>query len=187
MMTGNKISSCRKKAGMSQEALAAKLNISRQAVSRWETGEALPDTEKIIQLSKLFHVSTDYLLLDEIEEPMAGENLTNVRMDSAKEKRRHLRIYFGKCLLVVGLIALAITLIGAGVYSYALVEWYTAWGRYGTALFKTWIIAVSVYLITFLCLSADGENVYYKIDGLDSIRKQNQIRPSWLSPFRFDK
>ena len=40
-MIGNKISSCRKKAGMSQEALAAQLNISRQAVSRWETGLSL--------------------------------------------------------------------------------------------------------------------------------------------------
>ena len=46
-MIGTKISFCRKKAGLSQEALATRLNISRQAVSRWETGEAVPDTEKI--------------------------------------------------------------------------------------------------------------------------------------------
>ena len=73
MMIGKKISFCRKKAEMSQEALAAKLSISRQAVSRWETGESVPDTEKIIQLSKLFDVSTDYLLLDEMEEPLTEE------------------------------------------------------------------------------------------------------------------
>lgn len=71
MTIGNKISFCRKKAGISQEALAAKLSISRQAVSRWETGEVIPDTEEIIQLSRLFNVSTDYLLLDEIEEQQA--------------------------------------------------------------------------------------------------------------------
>lgn len=67
-MIGTKISFCPEKAGLSQEALATRLNISRQAVSRWETGEAVPDTEKIVQLSRLFQVSTDYLLLDEIKD-----------------------------------------------------------------------------------------------------------------------
>ena len=95
-MIGTKISFCRKKAGLSQEALATRLNISRQAVSRWETGEAVPDTEKIVQLSRLFQVSTDYLLLDEIEEPLTGQNPAGIQTGPAKEKRRHLRIYFGK-------------------------------------------------------------------------------------------
>ena len=73
-MIGNKIQSCRKRAGLSQETLARELGISRQAVSRWETGEAIPDTEKVIQLSRLFQVSTDYLLLDEMEKAQ-GANL----------------------------------------------------------------------------------------------------------------
>lgn len=152
-MIGTKISFCRKKAGLSQEALATRLNISRQAVSRWETGEAVPDTEKIVQLSRLFQVSTDYLLLDEIKEPLTGQNPTGIQTGPAKEKRKHLRIYFGKCLLVIGLIALAVTLIGAGVYADSLNEWYTAWGRYGTALFKTWII---VPFLLSACISAGG-------------------------------
>ncbi len=67
MDTGKKIAQCRKELGMSQEALAAEMGISRQAVSRWETGEALPDTAKIILLARLFNVSCDYLLLDEVE------------------------------------------------------------------------------------------------------------------------
>ena len=152
-MIGTKISFCRKKAGLSQEALATRLNISRQAVSRWETGEAVPDTEKIVQLSRLFQVSTDYLLLDEIKEPLTGQNPTGIQTGPAKEKRRYLRIYFGKCLLVIGLIALAVILIGAGVYADSLNEWYTAWGRYGTALFKTWII---VPFLLSACISAGG-------------------------------
>ena len=152
-MIGTKISFCRKKAGLSQEALATRLNISRQAVSRWETGEAVPDTEKIVQLSRLFQVSTDYLLLDEIKEPLTGQNPTGIQTGPAKEKRRHLRIYFGKCLLVIGLIALAAILVGAGVYADSLNEWYTAWGRYGTALFKTWII---VPFLLSACISAGG-------------------------------
>ena len=152
-MIGTKISFCRKKAGLSQEALATRLNISRQAVSRWETGEAVPDTEKIVQLSRLFQVSTDYLLLDEIKEPLTGQNPAGIQTGPAKEKRKYLRIYFGKCLLVIGLIALAVTLIGAGVYADSLNEWYTAWGRYGTALFKTRII---VPLLFSACISAGG-------------------------------
>ena len=152
-MTGTKISFCRKKAGLSQEALATRLNISRQAVSRWETGEAVPDTEKIVQLSRLFQVSTDYLLRDEIKEPLTGQNPAGIQAGPAKEKRKHLRIYFGKCLLVIGLIALAVILIGAGVYADSLNEWYTAWGRYGTALFKTWII---VPFLLSACISAGG-------------------------------
>ena len=152
-MIGTKISFCRKKAGLSQEALATRLNISRQAVSRWETGEAVPDTEKIVQLSRLFQVSTDYLLLDEIKEPLTGQNLAGIQTGPAKEKRKHLRIYFGKCLLVIGLIALAVILIGAGVYADSLTSWYTAWGRYGTALFKTWII---VPFLLSACISAGG-------------------------------
>ena len=165
MMIGKKISFCRKKAGMSQEALAAKLSISRQAVSRWETGEAVPDTEKIIQLSKLFDVSTDYLLLDEMEEPRTEEPPANIQTDSLTERRRSLRIYFEKLLLTIGLITLAATLIGAGIYSNSLDWWYTEWGRYGTALFRTWII---VPLILSVCINITGAillwNEYLKED-----------------------
>ena len=58
----------RKKNGWSQEELAEKLNISRQSVSKWEGGASIPDLDKIIKLSALFSVSTDYLLKDELEE-----------------------------------------------------------------------------------------------------------------------
>ena len=92
-------------------------------------------------------------MLDEIKEPLTGQNPAGIQTGPAKEKRKHLRIYFGKCLLVIGLIALAVTLIGAGVYADSLNEWYTAWGRYGTALFKTWII---VPLLFSACISAGG-------------------------------
>ena len=62
MSLGKRIQALRKKKGISQEQLAEKLNISRQAVSKWETDESLPDTDKIILLSRIFDVTTDYLL-----------------------------------------------------------------------------------------------------------------------------
>ena len=67
MKLADKILNLRKKNGMSQEELAEKLNISRQAVSRWEVGTAQPDAPNVLQLSKLFGVTTDYLLNDDYE------------------------------------------------------------------------------------------------------------------------
>lgn len=67
MNISEKIRTLRKSKGMSQEELAGQVNISRQAVSRWENGTALPDADNIVQLSKLFGVTTDYLLMDSYE------------------------------------------------------------------------------------------------------------------------
>ncbi|MGN1234368.1 MAG: helix-turn-helix domain-containing protein [Christensenellaceae bacterium] len=64
-MISEKIISLRKKSGWSQEELADRLSVSRQAVSKWESGQSVPEVEKVIALSDLFHVSTDYLLRDE--------------------------------------------------------------------------------------------------------------------------
>ena len=65
MKLSDKIIGLRKSNGMSQEDLAEKLNVSRQAISRWESGTAMPDASNILQLSKLFGVTTDYLLNDD--------------------------------------------------------------------------------------------------------------------------
>ncbi len=65
MKLNEKIYYCRKKAGLSQEALAALLNVSRQAVSKWETGEAAPEISKVAQLTQVLHVSADWLLSEE--------------------------------------------------------------------------------------------------------------------------
>ena len=67
MNVSEKIRTLRKSKGMSQEELAGQVNISRQAVSRWENGTALPDADNIVQLSKLFGVTTDYLLMNSYE------------------------------------------------------------------------------------------------------------------------
>jgi len=64
MTLSEKIHQLRKGRGLSQEELALQLTVSRQAISKWELGESVPDTENVIQISKLFGVSTDYLLLD---------------------------------------------------------------------------------------------------------------------------
>lgn len=59
MIFADKLINLRKKAGMSQEELADKLDVSRQSVSKWESMQSIPDINKIIELSKIFGVSTD--------------------------------------------------------------------------------------------------------------------------------
>lgn len=65
MTTGQKIYEARRKAGMTQEELAERLGVSRQAVSKWESDAAFPETEKILELCKLFGISADELLFSE--------------------------------------------------------------------------------------------------------------------------
>ena len=67
MILADKIILLRKKSGWSQEDLAEKLNVSRQSISKWEGAQSVPGMDKILQLSEIFGVSTDYLLKDSIE------------------------------------------------------------------------------------------------------------------------
>lgn len=67
----NKIYTCRKNAGLSQEALAERIGVSRQAISKWETGEATPEVAKLLSLAKTFGVTTDWMLSDDPDLPEA--------------------------------------------------------------------------------------------------------------------
>ena len=68
MILADKIVSLRKKSGWSQEELAEQLHVSRQSVSKWEGAQSIPDMDKIVQMSRIFGVTTDFLLKDELEE-----------------------------------------------------------------------------------------------------------------------
>ncbi len=68
MILADKIISQRKKNGWSQEELAQAVGVSRQAVSKWEGAQSVPDLDKVLRLAQLFGVSTDFLLKDELEE-----------------------------------------------------------------------------------------------------------------------
>ena len=68
MIFADKLIMLRKKEGWSQEELADQMNVTRQSVSKWEGAQSIPDLEKVLRLSELFGVSTDYLLKDELEE-----------------------------------------------------------------------------------------------------------------------
>lgn len=78
VVLGENLAKYRKKAGYSQEELADKLGVSRQAVSKWERGEASPDTENLIALSRLYGVTLDELVN---KEPSESETKTNEKKD----------------------------------------------------------------------------------------------------------
>lgn len=81
MKLSDKIVRLRKTNGMSQEELADKLGVSRQAISRWEMGAAMPDATNILQLSRLFQVTTDYLLNDEYQSDNDLPKVKEVKTD----------------------------------------------------------------------------------------------------------
>ena len=81
MKLSEKIVGLRKINGWSQETLAEKVNVSRQAVSRWENGTAQPDASNILQLSKLFGVSADYLLNDAYESDYDLPKVQEIKRD----------------------------------------------------------------------------------------------------------
>ena len=85
MILAEKIMELRKKNGWSQEELAFQMDVSRQSVSKWESGASIPDLERILKLSQLFGVSTDYLLKEELEDlPASSPEIS----DSDNGRRR---------------------------------------------------------------------------------------------------
>lgn len=68
MNVGDRIFELRKKSGLSQEELGNSLNVSRQSVSKWEMDQSVPELDKVLAMSELFKVKTDYLLKGEVEQ-----------------------------------------------------------------------------------------------------------------------
>ena len=90
MNLSDKIVELRKKNGFSQEELADRLQVSRQAVSRWEQGTADPSSSNILELSKLFNVTTDYLLNDDYH---SDEDLLKIK-EIRKDNLQQIVLYF---------------------------------------------------------------------------------------------
>ncbi len=80
-----KLQELRKASNLSQEELGEKLDVSRQAISKWEAGQTSPEIKKIIQLSEIFNVSTDYLLIDELENADGAQNGKGEKLKSNKK------------------------------------------------------------------------------------------------------
>lgn len=87
MIMSEKIMSLRKKMGWSQEELANELNVSRQSVSKWETGVSIPDMAKIVMMSEVFGVTTDYLLKEGANDEILELNSSSQEITSSDIKK----------------------------------------------------------------------------------------------------
>ncbi len=94
MSLGNKLAEARKRQNLTQEQLAERLGVTRQAVSRWESDAAYPETDKIIRMAQILEVSCDYLLQDGVDEKGKPAALTVTRLlKQAQGKRVKLTFY----------------------------------------------------------------------------------------------
>ncbi len=87
MILADKIIEERKRIGLSQEELAEKLDVSRQAVSKWEGAQSIPDINRILQMAEIFGVSTDYLLKEDADRD-GGEIIVRDSAEPARDLRR---------------------------------------------------------------------------------------------------
>lgn len=135
MTTGQKIYELRKSARITQEQFAEKLEVSRQAVSKWESDAAYPETDKIIKIAELFGVSCDYLLKD-------GAEAENGVLSKRRRALFSMFVAFALACAIVGYIVAIIcyycinmhesSLIGLGVLAAFLLAAFILWqvGRY---------------------------------------------------------
>lgn len=155
MILADKIIRLRKKNGWSQEELADKMNVSRQAVSKWEAAQTTPDLEKILLLGNLFGVTTDYLLKDELvdEEFVEGVDETPIRKISLAEandyleqrKNASVQIAIATLLCIISPILIFLLLAFSECTSIPITE-NLAVGIGMVALFSLVTIAVVIYI-----------------------------------------
>ena len=124
MNISDKIQLLRRENGWSQDELAEKLGVSRQSVSKWESGKALPDSEKVLAIAQLFDVSTDFLLKDDMEpvfeeaaEPQEAENSDKPQEPEEKEKRKLSWKKIVALVAAVCIVIAAVVPLGFGGYS----------------------------------------------------------------------
>lgn len=128
MTIGEKILNMRKARGWSQEELAERIGVSRQAVSRWESGAAKPDTDKVIAICDLFGVSADYLLRDgytgasasPAEVPPSRQNALREAMNAMTLKQWAALAGFSAGLVVMFLLRILSSVFPCQVHHFSL-------------------------------------------------------------------
>lgn len=180
MNISEKILKLRTEAGLSQEALAEKLGVSRQSVSKWESGSALPDTDKIVAMSELFKVSTDFLLKADTEVTAPAVESIPVTEAAPEEPKKPEKPKKPITKIIALVLVLCIVACGIGVpayfggvreawwainggkiqYPYVLVHGLGGWGENGEGIneISTYWGATSGSLVEHL--NSQGYKVY---------------------------
>ena len=192
MIFADKLIDLRKKNGWSQEDLAEKLNVSRQAVSKWEGAQSVPDMTRIIQLSELFGVSTDYLLKDSLEHAEPSQDVvpdSQVRTIGMEEANAFLNIKEANsrrvalAVMLCILSPVALILLG-GAQTFGLLKWSeNAAGGVGLVILMLMILpAVGLFVTSNLRISPyeflekEPVETLYGVSGMVRDRKE-RFRP----------
>lgn len=162
MILAEKIMMLRKRSGWSQEELAEQLGISRQSVSKWESGATIPDLDKILKMSQLFGVSTDFLLKDEIEETIpleevdGGEESRSISPEEANTYMDLVKAVSGKMAAAISLLILSpisLILLGGMSEYYSMMTEDMAGGIGMVILLVMVAIGVAVLILNGMKLS----------------------------------
>ena len=188
MILADKIIELRKKSGWSQEELAEKLDVSRQSVSKWEGAQSVPDMGRIVQLSELFGVSTDYLLKDEMEnlEPVtqeeSGSAVRTVSMEEANAflalREKNARTVAMGVMMCILSPVLLILLSGLSESENGRISETTATGLGLLVLFLLVAGAVALFVISgirsarFEYLEKEAIDTLYGVDGMVRERRE---------------
>lgn len=195
MILADKIIRLRKKNGWSQEDLAEKMNVSRQAVSKWESAQTIPDLEKILMLGELFGVTTDYLLKDNIEDEEFTEDTEQSAIKRITLDEAHKFLSWRKSAAVRIASATALCIFAAIVFLFTGgISGTLASGDFGnigalTGLVAMFIIVAAAVAIFILCgfknapYSFLDEDVPFELEyGVRGMvqEKQKAYRPEYI-------
>lgn len=162
-----KLQNLRKNAGMTQLELAEKLMVLRQAISKWETGNAIPDVENIISICDLFRVSLDYLVRDTqvVETEEIVQNTTEKIVRQEHKKTRLKKIVLISALIVI------ILLVGWKMNLVATTVILIIWGGFCGALYwsgKKLLALLSKYV-------RKGEEIYQALITTNELERKEEI------------
>lgn len=161
--TGDKIQRLRRRDNITQEGLADYLEVSRQSVSKWESNGAYPETDKLIKMANLFHVSVDYLLRDNYQEETLKKQKPSIHYEYKSQKKLfglpliHINIgmgaYQAKGIIAIGMISkglLSIGLLSIGILSMGTLSF----GFIGIGGFSLSLIALAAIAIGVISIGA---------------------------------
>lgn len=189
MILADKIVSLRKKAGWSQEDLAENLGVTRQSVSKWEGAQSVPDMDKVVMMSRLFGVSTDFLLKDELEEetpcaaaqdddtPLRRVSLTQAADYLARRRAAAPKVAFAVLLCIISPVTLILLAGMSEVQRFHITE-NAASGIGLCVLLGLVALAVSIFLRTdaeakeFRFLEEEPFETEYGVEGMVRQRQQ---------------
>ena len=146
MNFSEKLLTLRKAKNLTQEQLAEKLDVSRQSISKWESGQATPETEKIVALSIIFDVTTDYLLkTSEIDDLSVKTGILEKQQQNMliREQKQHQILGCIMYSVVVYMIFFAVYFIGHFHF------W--SWVANPSVFFAGFLIATSI--VIFICIN----------------------------------